>query len=129
MKKRLLKDLPFGNLNKDTVLYRVNGSYQLNNGKTYYETGHSDNGCFVCNSNEKGIIDLIWDNPDWFEDASLSHIDLIPTTTSLTLRFKPIDIEDAEYLAMGIVHILEHLQEGNYVWNKFKNITTKITNR
>lgn len=129
MKKRLLKDLPFGRLSKNTVLYKVNGSYQVSGGKTYYENSSSDNATYICEPNEREIIDLIWENPDWFEEATLSHIDFIPTTTSITLRFNPIDIDDSEYLAKGIIHILKHLEDGSYVWNKFKSITTSIKNR
>ncbi|NIA30721.1 MAG: hypothetical protein GWP06_12515, partial [Actinobacteria bacterium] len=109
-KKRLLKDLPFGNLNKDIVLHKANDSYQVNGGETYYSSGgNSNNGCEVCNEKEKEIIDMIWDNSDWFEIADLKHIDIIPKTTEIIIRFEPIDIEDVESFAKGIIHILPEL--------------------
>ena len=87
-KKRLLKDLPFGNLNKGAVLYKVNSSYQMSRGETFYTAGgSSNNGINVLDNAEKSIVDEIWENPKWFENAELKHIDFIPKPTSITLNF------------------------------------------
>lgn len=127
MTKRLLKDLPFEHLKKDSVVEYVNSGYRVNLGNTYYSTGgSSDGGCFGFDKPTEEILSLVWDNPEWFEEASLNHISFVPSRTSVILEFKPIDIGDAEDLARGIIHILKHLEEGSYVWGKFKNITTKM---
>ena len=129
MKKRLLKDLPFGNLTKGDVLYQVNSSYQISGGQCYYSTGgSSSNGTQVLDKNEKEIIDTIWDNDNWFEEATLKHLDFIPKKDSITIRFDSMDIEDVESLVKGIIHILPKLDEKNYTWNKFINLTTQIKN-
>jgi accessory colonization factor AcfC len=132
-KRRLLKDLPFGELKKGRVLYKGGrghgGNYSISRGNTYYSTGgSSDNGITVFDKSEESILDTIWDNEEWFEDAVLKHIDFIPSSTSITLKFDPIDIDEVEDLTKGIIHILDHLKEGGYVWNKFTDITTQIKN-
>jgi len=130
MKKRLLKDLPFGDLKKDTVLHKVNGGYQENRGNTYYEEGgSSSNGIYVCEKNEQEIIDLIWENPEWFQEAIINHVDFVPTTTGITMRFESMDIEDVEWLTKGVMHILGHLEDDNYIWNKFTGFSMSIKNR
>ena len=130
MKKRLLKDLPFDNLKKDDVLYKVNGSYQIDHGETFYKGGGSShNGVTILNTSSKDIIDMIWDKEDWFEEAILDHISVIPKGTELVIKFTPLCQEDSIYFAKGIIHILPHLEDGSYVWNKFKGITTSIDNR
>ena len=131
--RRLLKDLPFENLEKGDVISRGNkgfgGEFSISGGQTFYEGGgSSDRGLQGFNDKEEDILREIWDNEEWFADADLKHIDLIPATKSITLRFEPIDIEEAEILAKGIIKILPHLQDGSYAWNKFKNITTQIKN-
>lgn len=129
MKKRLLKDLPFEKLVVGTVLYRVNGSYQIDSFNTYYDMGGSSSGpTTVMDKAEKEIIDVIWDNEDWFEAADLKHIDIVLARNSLTLRFKTMSAEDVESFTKGIQRILPHLADGSYTWNKFSDVTTKITN-
>jgi hypothetical protein len=129
MKKRLLKDLPFENLVAGTVLYRVNGSYQIDSFKRYYESGGSSSGpTNVMDKSEKEVIDVIWDNEDWFESAELKHVDIVLSMDSVTLRFKTMSADDVESFAKGIQRILPHLADDSYTWNKFSNITTKIKN-
>lgn len=78
-KKRLLKDLPFGDLKVGSVLYKVNSGYQISLGETFYEQGGSSGrGVIVLDNIEKSIINEIWDNGEWFEDAILKHIDFVP---------------------------------------------------
>lgn len=132
-KRRLLKDLPFDHCIKGTVIYKASrghgGNYSISNKTTFYETGgSSSNGLWAFEKNQEEIIDLIWDNEKWFEDADLKHIDFITTPTSVTLRFSSIDIEEAEELTKGLIHILPKLAEKGWVWSKFDNITTSIKN-
>lgn len=132
-KRRLLKDLPFDGCKKDTVIYQAGwghgGRYSISHKETYYSTGgSSSNGLTAFEKNEEEIIDLIWDNPEWFADADLKHIDFVYTTNSITLRFDSIDIEDAKELTRGIIHILPHLKEKGWAWDKFGEITTEIKN-
>jgi hypothetical protein len=128
-KKRLLKDLPFGQLDKGSVLYQVNNSYQISRGETFYSSGgSSDNGAIVLDEKEKSIIDEIWENPDWFEDAILKEIVFVPKVSSIMLAFEPMDIEDVIDLTKGIIKILPHLSDGNYVWKQFSEVNTRIAN-
>ena len=129
MKKRLLKDLPFGNLEKGAVLYKVNSGYQISRGETFYSTGgSSDNGINVLDEAEKNIVDEIWENEKWFEDAVLKELVFIPKTDSITLRFDPMDIDDVIDLTKGLIHILPELGKEGWTWSKFKNLTTIIKN-
>jgi hypothetical protein len=130
--KRLMKDLPF--LSAGSVVNNFNSSYSVNGGRMYYggSSSGSDKGNQSFTEPEMDIIALCWDNIEWFEDADLKHITIIPTKTSITLKFKPIDEEDAHSLAMGIQHILPLLSgehdSGNHTWNKFTDITTEFSN-
>lgn len=129
----MLKDLPFGNLKAGAVIYKGGrghgGQFSISRGNTYYqEGGSSHDGLIAFDDTEESILSAIWENEEWFEDATLSHIDVIPSTTCITLRFKAIDKEEAETLAKGIIHILPHLQDDSYTWNEFKDFTTAIRN-
>jgi hypothetical protein len=133
MKKRLLKHLPFSNLEPGDVIYRggrgTGGEFTISGGKTYYAGGgSSDNGIQGFNNSEEDILEKVWEDSEWFEDADLKHIDFIAKNDSITLRFKSIDIDDAEDLARGIMHILPEIENGNWAWNKFKGITTEMKN-
>ena len=129
MRKRLLKDLPFANLKTGDVIRNEGGRYLIHHGESFYEGGgSSDKGIENFGESEDQLLDKIWDDCEWFEDAELKHIELVPKTGSITLRFDPIDIEDAETLAKGIIHILPELTKGNHTWNKFKDITTAMRN-
>jgi len=130
-KRRLLKDLPFGHLKIGDVIWKGGrghgGQYSISNFNTYYETGgDSSNGIKCFEKNEEEILNTIWDNEEWFEDADINHIDFICKKDEIVLKFKPIDKEEIEVLVKGIIHILPELEKGSYTWNKFKNITTKI---
>lgn len=128
-KKRLLKDLPFGGLKNGTVLYKVNSGYQISHGETFYSTGgSSDNGVMVLDQKEESIVDMIWDNPDWFVDAELKHVDFVPKNDSITIRFDSMDIDDVIDFTKGLIHILPEMEKEGWVWSKFKNITTSIKN-
>lgn len=131
-KRRLLKDLPVGNLKIGDVIVKGGrghgGRYSITNLNTFYDTGgSSSNGLKVFDEAEESIIDLIWNNDEWVEDANLDTLVLVPSTNRITIHFKSIDAEDAEALAKGIIHILEHLGDGKhanggYIWNKFSNV-------
>jgi len=132
-KRRLLKDMPFDNLSKGTVvstgLGGLYGKYHIEQGNTYYKSGSSSSrGVTTFDKKVEEIIDLVWDNEEWFEDADLEEIKVIPSNTKIILEFKPIDIEEAENLAKGIMHILPHLGDDSYVWGKFKDVKTIISN-
>ena len=137
-KRRLLKDLPFEGATKNTVIFKGGrghgGNYSVSRGETYYQTGgSSDRGLTCFTETEESILDVIWDNSEWFENADLNHIDFIPVEEGILLRFKNIDRDEKEDLIKGLIFILPFLQEGKtknsgYIWNKFKNITTGISN-
>lgn len=129
MKKRLLKDLPFADLNTGTVLYRVNSSYQISRGETFYETGgSSDNGIIVLDKKEKEIVDEIFDNTDWFANATLQDVRVVPKRDSITIKFLPMDLDDVTTIARGIKHIFPHLKDGSYAWGEYGDEEIRITN-
>lgn len=133
-KKRLLKDLPFENdILAGTVICKgsrgTGTKYTVTRGSTYYGGGgSSSNGLLTFTEPEEDIIDAIWDKKNWFEPAELKHIDFVPKSDSITLRFKNIDREDAENLMKGLIHILPQMSEKGYAWSEFSDITTAIKN-
>lgn len=128
MKKRLLKDLPF--LDKDKVVVK-HQDFRVNGGQTFYDGGgSSSNATTGFSESETAILVLIWDNKEWFQDAELRHITVIPSTTNVIIKFDPIDIEDAESLASGIIHLLKtNLQDGSWVWSEFDIESSELRNR
>jgi len=129
MKKRLLKDLPFGELNKGTVLTKGNGGYYVDRGQTIYkEGGSSDNGWSVLDDKECAIIDMVWENETWFAESTIKHIDIKATTTKILIEFEPVDLGQAQLFAKGIQHSFLHYgEEKNYSWNIFKGFTTRVS--
>lgn len=131
-KKRLLKDLPFGNLTIGSVITSCNGGYMIDNGETYYDGGGSSmNRSFTCDNMQKEIIDLIWGNTEWFEPATINHIDIIAGTSQITIKFQPLDLGQSQVLANGIRHALQNYfnsenQEKYYSWDKYKGFTVSI---
>ena len=130
-KRRLLKDLPFDNLKVGTVVWKGSrghgGSYSVSRGETFYESGgSSSNGIKTFGAVAEKLLDIIWDNGEWFEDADINHITIEINSNNLVLSFDHIDIEDATSLAKGIAHILPHLGDGSYTWKKFSNITARL---
>lgn len=128
--KRLLKDLPFENLKAGTVIIKRNSGYEIPSFPTYYDVGGSSSNGTQCiyNGSEKDIINTVWDNEDWFEEATLEHIDIVLGRSEIKLRFKPLSADKANDLAHGIAEILKHLDDGSYVWNGMGSVTTKIKN-
>ncbi len=134
MKRRSLKDLPFGGLKIGDVLYKggrgTRGNYTVSGKTSFYENGGSSSGGLkVFEDSEENILDMIWDNSEWFEVADVKHMDVVATTTNITLKFKPIDIEDSETIAKGIIHVMKHLEEKSYSWNEFCGFTMKMSSR
>ncbi len=124
IKKRLKKDLPFGNLKTGDVLTKCNGRFEIFCGEHWYSPNlsGSDNGTIVFEGVEKEILSKIWDDEEWFEDATVDVLKIKVTTSEIKFQFKSLDLEDAQTLAKGIVFCLEkHFgEEEGYVWNKFK---------
>lgn len=135
MKKRLLKDLPFENIKAGTVIFygshgHGHGStYCINRGEALYESGgSSSNGCSSFNETEVSILDAIWNNPEWFIEAKLKHIDIIARTNEIILRFDSLDMDDAQMLARGIQHwiMISNKEDDNHAWSEFRGFTTKL---
>lgn len=102
-KKRLLKDLPFENLKAGEVMEIINGKISINHGKTFYKGGgDSDNGISQFNGASEEIIRTVWDNPAWFENVELPEIEIKVERNTIIFDFKPLSMEDAQELAMGI---------------------------
>jgi hypothetical protein len=129
MKKRLLKDLPFGNLKKGDVLAHYNSGYHKRFFDTFYSTGGSSSaGVNVFEKSEEEILDTIWENEEWFTEAVINHVEIVPSYNSVTIRFETLDAEDVTAFAKGIEHILPELSKGSYTWNIFKDLTTSFRN-
>jgi len=128
MKKRLLKDLPFGELNKGAVITKGNGGYYIDFGDTYYEYGGvSSNRWEVFGKKECEIINTIWHNSEWFEDATLNHIDIQVHSNKIIFEFNHLDMGQSQLFARGVVHCLnKYYGKGSYSWNIFNNFTMTI---
>lgn len=129
-KKRLLKDLPFCNLTAGKVLTKANGGYYIDGGELIYSGGgHSSNGIEALNTVECSIVDLIWEDAKWMEDAKIKHIEAKAGLSSITLSFKPVDLGQSQTLAMGIVSCLTRFfgtEDGQHTWDEFRGFTISI---
>ncbi len=128
-KRRLLKDLPFGNMKNGTVLTKDNGGYYIDKGETIYRGGgNSDNGWGVLEKDEVRIIDLMWDNPEWCEPATIEHVDIKASRDNILISFKHLDLGQAQVFAKGIQHLLlNYWGKGQAkTWHKLKDFTVGI---
>ena len=125
-KKRLLKDLPFRKLTKGTVLTTGNHGYYIDRGVTYYAGGgSSNNGWIVLDEAEIEIVRMIWENPEWFTDATVPILDMKVFTDKIEITFASLDLGQAQMLARGIQSCLANFgnEEESYVWQEFKGFT------
>lgn len=122
-KKRLLKDLPFSNLKSGNVLTKGNGGYYQERGEMIYSSGGSShNGWKVLQGSEIDIIDKIWEDTEWFEDADLSEIVIHVNCNEISLSFKPLDLGQAQDFAKGVASCLKNFygkEKGSYVWHQW----------
>jgi hypothetical protein len=128
-KKRLLKDLPFDHLKKGAVVDDVSQyHYHIHRGSTFYGNfSSSDNGVTTFSDEINEILDLVWNNPDWFEPATLEKIEITRTDGGILLKFQPISEDDKECLMQGLVSLLSDLENHpNKTWSKFKNLVPTI---
>jgi len=133
-KKRLKRDLPFGknNFTEEGTVIRFSGTtFSIDRGNAFYKDGStSHNGAYTFNESEAKILEKIWDDPDWFEDATLSHIDIIICENDkIILKFDELDAEDAENLAKSINHYFHSImgkEEESYAWDKLAGFTTTL---
>ena len=129
-KKRLLKDLPFGGLTRGVVLTKGNGGYYTDLGDTIYSEGHgsSHRGQRTLDSiTEYDIVDLIWNNLEWFEDADLKAITIEASTDKIVISFLPLDLAQAQTFAKGIAWCLDFSWPASgYTWSEFKDFKIKM---
>jgi len=130
MKKRLLIDLPFGNLNRNRVLTKTGCSFYIDNGATIYKDGGmSSNARSVFTDKESEILEAIWENEKWFVEATFNHLEIEASIDNIKINFDSLDLEDVQTLARGIKHclIMHYGQDSeSYVWDKFKDFTISI---
>lgn len=129
-KKRLLKDLPFGNLTKGTVLTEGNGGFYVDRGETIYkEGGSSSNGGVTLEGTEIEVVQMIWENPAWFTDATVPNLAMKVSTSKIEITFAPLDLKQAQDLAKGIRNCLQNFgnEEQKYVWQEFKGFTISLS--
>jgi len=122
-KKRLKKDLPFGEFNRT-----VKGTVINYDGIKYFIHKYfSYDDIYVFEENATQILNTIWNDPTWFEDAKINHIDILIDNDKIILRFDSVDIKDAENLAKAIDHYFHSvLGKENNNWDKLAGFTTKI---
>jgi len=129
-KKRLLKDLPFDALKKGDVLTKAVDGYYIDCGRTFYSGGgDSSNGCNYMTENAAPIIDLIWNDPKWFVQADIKHVDIKATKDKIIISFDPVDLEQSQIFAMGIRSCLSKFasEDGSHTWDEFKGFTMSLS--
>lgn len=126
-KKRLLKDLPFHHLIAGTVLTKGDGGYYEELGDCFFSPSGTGNhrGWDVLEKAEIYLLDTIWNNSEWFEAATLNHIDIKTCTDKIILSFKPLDLGQAQTFAKGLFSCLENYgnEDIAYTWQEFKGFT------
>jgi len=95
-KKRLKKDLPFGELKAGMVLTKTDDGYEI---------------CFKGFSyplpdNETSIIDKIWNDEEWFEPAIVDVLVIKYSYDKIEIVYPTMDGEDAHLLASKIAEYL-----------------------
>jgi len=107
--KRLLKDLPF--LDAGSVLVQCNGTYRIHRGEQLYGGqlfSSSSNGVCDLDKKEKEIVDEIYENPKWFEDATFSKPNWDVGKKRIVLSFdKAVDEDELMVVAKCIYRTLE----------------------
>jgi len=136
-KKRLKRDLPFGknNFTEEGTVIRFSGiTFSIDRGNAFYEDGStSHNGIYTFDEPEAKILEKIWGDSDWFEDATLSHVDIvIYGNNKIILEFDELDAEDVENLARSINHYFHSImgkEKENYVWDELAGFTTTLVKK
>jgi len=122
-KKRLKKDLPFGEFNRT-----VKGTVINYDGIKYFIHKYfSYDDIYVFEENATQILNTIWNDPTWFEDAKINHIDILIDNDKIILRFDNLDIKDVENLAKAIDHYFHSvLEKEDYILGELAGFTTEI---
>ena len=135
-KKRLKRNLPFGKNNfteEGTVIRLSGGIFSISYGNTFYKDGGSSyNGLYIFDESETKILEKIWVDSDWFEDATLNHVDIVIQDDKITLEFDKIDAEDAENLAKATNHYFQFImgkEKKAYAWDELAGFTTTLTRK
>jgi len=95
-KKRLKKDLPFGELEAGMVLTKTDDGYEI----------RFKGFCYPLPENEASIIDKIWNDEEWFESATIDIVTVAYSYDKIEVRFPAMDGEDAHLLASKIAEYL-----------------------
>jgi len=123
-KKRLKKDLPFGEfdfVSKGTII-------NFDGEKYFIDKDFSSDGVYIFEKAESQILKKIWNNPIWFF-ANLNHINIIVNSNKIILELENegIDINDIKNLAKAIDYYFHSiLGKENNDWDKLAGFTTKI---
>jgi len=122
-KKRLKKDLPFGEFNRT-----VKGTVINYDGIKYFIHKYfSYDDIYVFEENATQILNTIWNDPTWFEDAKINHIDILIDNDKIILRFDNLDIKDVVNLAKAIDHYFHSvLEKEDYILGELAGFTTEI---
>ena len=121
--KILLKDLPFNNVKKNTIVTkRGNDFISWYDGKI----GGSDNGHYVFEGAAEDIIKTIWDNPEWFLSVGLEKVKYSYDSKSITLHVGLMDAEDIRRIAIAIQRTLTSHYEETTLKMGWSDEATKI---
>jgi len=87
-KKRLKRNLQFGknNIIKKGIEIYYDGANYFMNKNSFFEV-------YVFDERESQILNEIWNNPNWFEDATIKYFN-VPIQDKIILDFDISKIED-----------------------------------
>jgi len=103
----LQKDLPFENLKAGTVISFTNNKFIVECGNTWYEgnpNSTSHNGWRYFEEDANSILNLIWDNTEWFKKPLITApIKWSRSNNRITLIFNDnMDLDVIESITKGI---------------------------
>lgn len=133
MKKRILKDLPFRDVKKGDVIGFINNRYRIDHGDMIYDGGSTAHiGITEFDLTEHAILDKIWNDSEWFEEAKINHVNVVASKDHLTLWFDSLDLADAQEFARGVIHLMRNYFEKsseNRVEKKFRGFLIQLKNK
>jgi hypothetical protein len=128
-KKRLKKDLP--GFKVGTVFVKCNNRYEISRGEVIYNGNlfaSSSNGIYMTEPKETELINELWNNEKWLEDADFSRAQWNVKDNIISITFeKDVDPEDLLTVAKIIHKVLsenfkETTEDMGYKGAAFLNI-------
>lgn len=103
--KRALKDLPFWNIKKGSVILRDYDKdiFKLSATENFHNSMWDE----VFSKSEEDLLRLLWDNKDWFEKPEIGDIVIGIENNKITLHFNPLSLYDVKKLSKEIKELIE----------------------